>query len=229
MIAVDTTSNSGTTVLYGVTGTNHWHHTCTGSDLTLVVGVSVYASSVTGVTYNGVAMTQQQANNKDVGGYGHRSYLYTLANPATGGSYEVAVTYASPEIDTGYGGGMAISLSGTNTTTPIDVSGGATGTGTAVSKAVTTNYANSYVIDNAVRENSGTTTIVGAGQTEIYNQQTSNGSGQFGSYKQQATAGSVTMSWTLGASVGWATSVVAIREGVVIKKTIPTLLTMKVG
>jgi len=59
-------------------------HTCTGSDLVLLVGISVYDSPydvVTGVTYNGVAMTQIGKRFRS-GGRG--VYLYILTSPATG-------------------------------------------------------------------------------------------------------------------------------------------------
>lgn len=63
-------------------------HTCTGNNLILVVGFITYrvagtANSVTGVTYNGVLMTQAGVLTRS-GGTSEYQYLYYLVNPSTG-------------------------------------------------------------------------------------------------------------------------------------------------
>lgn len=59
-------------------------HTCTGSNLTLVVPVQiVHGTAVTGMTYNGVSMTLSSSNTGGAAGY-FDTYIYTLINPATG-------------------------------------------------------------------------------------------------------------------------------------------------
>lgn len=79
-IARDATSsgeNGGTTTSLTVS------HTCTGSNLLLIVSISVNGTStdiVTGVTYNTVAMTR--INSAPVAGL--REYFYSLVAPATG-------------------------------------------------------------------------------------------------------------------------------------------------
>ncbi len=76
-IARDTTTE-GTATANSLT----FSHTCTGSNLLLLVGVSdSNGDGVTGVTYNGVSMTQLV---KDVGGSSGYRYVYGLLNPATG-------------------------------------------------------------------------------------------------------------------------------------------------
>lgn len=64
-------------------------HTCTGSNLILMSFVfSTSGDDVSGVTYNGVAMTQAvKAANSYAGGYG---YIYYLVGPATGANNVVA-------------------------------------------------------------------------------------------------------------------------------------------
>lgn len=68
----------------GVTSgsTINFSHTCTGSDLGLVVVLSVSGNDVTGVTYNGVSMTQ--VGSVQFGATGTYQYAFALSNPATG-------------------------------------------------------------------------------------------------------------------------------------------------
>jgi len=61
-------------------------HTCTGTNRLLIVAVNNPNQDITGVTYNGVAMTQQLAPT----GAGNLA-VYSLLNPATG-SNTVAAT-----------------------------------------------------------------------------------------------------------------------------------------
>jgi len=87
-IAFDAQSNNGTSG----TGTSvTLSHTCTGSDLILWVGLGIYEPSggdcITGVTYNGVAMTQAI---KYAASATEEVYLYYLVNPATGANDIVA-------------------------------------------------------------------------------------------------------------------------------------------
>lgn len=68
-----------------------WAHTCTGSNLYLVVAVtfddSANGGTVTGVTYNGVGMTAIDNHNHTAGPQVH---WYGLANPATGANNIIA-------------------------------------------------------------------------------------------------------------------------------------------
>ena len=72
-----------------------WAHTCTGSDLILIVTVTVeQGDRVTGVTYNGVAMTQ---GIKAANGVPYL-YIYYLVNPATGANNIVVSVSSSSDI-----------------------------------------------------------------------------------------------------------------------------------
>jgi hypothetical protein len=92
-----------------------WNHTCTGSNLVLVVGVQVhYPVGITSVTYNGVAMTligtvQDPDGGEDQG-------LYYLAGPATG-TNAVVVNLGS-SLTFALGG--AVSLTGVSQSTALD-------------------------------------------------------------------------------------------------------------
>lgn len=86
-IAFDTAKSGGTTSL----GTLTWSHTCTGSDLVLIVSVNYDqgTGSISSVTYAGAALTQI-ATGAQVGS-GNTSTLWIKVGPATGAN-NVVVT-----------------------------------------------------------------------------------------------------------------------------------------
>ncbi len=72
-----------------------WSHTCTGSNLVLVVALWAAAGDVvSAVTYNSIAMTQVA---KTVGAALGENYLYILVNPSTGAN-TISVTHTSSNI-----------------------------------------------------------------------------------------------------------------------------------
>lgn len=93
-IALDAQSNGATSVTTSLS----WSHTCTGSNLALIVGIWNASDGVTSVTYNGVAMTQIAKLLMTGGAAGQYIYLYYLLNPATG-TNTVAVTGATGGLD----------------------------------------------------------------------------------------------------------------------------------
>lgn len=76
----------------GSTGPVTWSHTCSGSDRLLLVGIKTYGSAdpVTGVTYNGVAMTQLK--KVDGGTNDVFNYVYGLLSPDTG-AHDISISY----------------------------------------------------------------------------------------------------------------------------------------
>ncbi len=98
--------------------------TCTGSNRALAVGAYIndLTDTISGVTYNGVAMTQITAGSPNIpggGGRTARSYLFYLAAPATGAN-NVVVT-ATGTISSGFQC-MAESYTGVDQTTPQNTS-----------------------------------------------------------------------------------------------------------
>ena len=81
MIAFDATTNGGT----GTTSLT-FAHTCTGSNLILFVAadgnITAGGDVLTGITYNGVAMTQ--VTGSPIAKAGRYFYLFFLVAPATG-------------------------------------------------------------------------------------------------------------------------------------------------
>lgn len=126
VIAFDAASSANTTGASPFT----WSHTCTGSNLFLVVALSNAAGDqVTSVTYNGVAMTQ--VNKQNVFG-GDEVYLYILANPATGAN-TISVSKSSGNM-----AGAAASYTGCKATTQPDASTtGTSGPSTTYAESIT--------------------------------------------------------------------------------------------
>lgn len=126
VIAVDAVSNSSTSGGSPFT----WNHTCTGSNMYLVVALYNSAGDqVTGVTYNGTAMAQVSKQN--VFG-GAEAYLFILANPTTGSSLAISVTKSSGNMT-----GCAVSYSGCKQTGQPDASTtGTSGASTTYSEAL---------------------------------------------------------------------------------------------
>lgn len=176
-------------------------HTCTGSNLVLVVAtVSSGSADPTGVTYNGVAMT------KAVGlGAALNTSLWYLANPATG-AHNVVVTYAA---STKFGV-CSTSFTGCNTDSPLGITGTATGTSGTASCTVTSQKNNSVMVDSTF-VNGVPTITQGASQTLVMNAQNAGDNfTELSSYKATTTAGSVTMSYTF-TSASWTMVVMELR------------------
>lgn len=192
-ITFDAASNSGaqtTATAY------NWSHTCTGSHLMLVVAINQRTTAgnlVSGVTYNGIKLNQAVAINNGT----RRADLWYLANPPTG-SHSIAVTLsAAPTTSVA----EAISLTGVSR---LDAVNSASGTSTTPSVAVTTIADNCWVID-AMEAGATTVPSAGGSQANVTSvDQTNSFWGSISTQGPKTPAGSVTMSWTISASVAWA-------------------------
>jgi hypothetical protein len=121
-IAFDAATDGGVVTATSLT----WSHTCTGSNLILLVGFNGSSAGgtddITGVTYNGVSMTL--AAKKDPTGGDRILYVYYLIGPATGAHNVVISASSSHNLS-----GGAVSYTGAlqsgqpdNTTTNVEVS-----------------------------------------------------------------------------------------------------------
>lgn len=133
-IAIDATSQATSVTNTSLT----WSHTCSGTNRILFVACGIpTANTITGVTYNGVAMAL--LNKLQVAsGSGRFFYLYYLANPATGAN-NIVVTSSGSDVlracaasytgaaqtgipdsqNTAYNGAVAASASLTGSTTSV--------------------------------------------------------------------------------------------------------------
>lgn len=75
----------------GIATSYTWAHTCTGSNLVLVVGIATKSGTldtVTGVTYNSVSLTRAGVTQTAQGA----TYLYYILSPSTGANNVVVST-----------------------------------------------------------------------------------------------------------------------------------------
>lgn len=167
-----------------------YSHTCTGSNLVLVVGAGLDRIGIpSSASYNAVAMTAQTL----VGGIAPYGRQWTLVNPATG-AHTVSVSCGGTS---SAGGIISVSSSytGVDQTTPV----GTTNTATANNVALSTTYANSYIVDMIIEQSDTDTLVKGASQTLLYSLKggpsgsMANGAS---SYQATTTTGSYTMSWS---------------------------------
>jgi hypothetical protein len=156
---------------------------------------------MTSVTWNGSALTQQIA--REYSGFG--SFIYTLANPATG-THNVVVTPAGTS-------SMAVQITGvkkTHNTTPVSGATYAEGTSTAPSVNVTS--ASGALVFDCLCSNNDTplpTLTVGAGQTQQAKR--TSGSYNSGAFSKEDGAGTTAMSWTISASREWVTTAISVN------------------
>lgn len=127
--------DASSSVNSGTTSPVTFSHTCTGSNRILFIGVdtnnnSVAGDQVTGVTYNGVAMTLVDKILVDSFG---EEYLFVLFNPASGAN-TISIAFNNSS-DTNVSA-VATSYTGANQTGPVDAS--ATGSANPASEITTT-------------------------------------------------------------------------------------------
>lgn len=189
-IAYNSTSIQNEVVASSTTLT--WSHTCNVIDKKLIVSAGGRAA-ISGITYNGVAMTK--ISDHSSGNYQYNSYYY-LDNPSTGSAYNIVVTYSSGAT---YREGLAVGLSGASTGI------GAIGTNDTnfnvsvpktVTSSITTTTNNSHILTiPSANDYFGTYLTFGASQTEILRNTAPNW-GFFIQYKVKATAGADTTTMT---------------------------------
>jgi hypothetical protein len=203
-------STSTTNVPPGASSTN-FSHTVNGSQMILLVGINVAATTVSTVAYNGVQMTVIASQTYTSG----QTSLWYLVNPA-GGIHDVVVTLVSSA------GGIqagAISLRRVDQTNPIEVSTKTTGSSTTPTASLTTVSDKAWVIDTVGHTIGPTTFTEGADQVERWDRSAINSGGAGSSEGPVSPAGSVTMSWTIGTTGPWGLCAAAVKPAAV--TTIP--------
>ncbi len=166
-------------------------HTCTGNNLILFVGVGTFDSSagqkVSGVTYNGVAMTQ--IGTRRVAGSLDNTLWY-LINPATG-THDIVASYASQ--NECYL--VAASYTGAKQTGQPDATAGNAGqSSTAITAVVTTVADNCWVVMSATCNSLGL--AAGASTTMRVSATPNDAIGFFDNNAAKTPAGAVTLTAT---------------------------------
>lgn len=162
---------------------------------------------VTGITYNGVALTKLDSAQDADGSTTNRTELWYLLAPATGAN-TVEVTQTG---DVDGVGVSAISYYNVRQVAPTFASAHASAS-SAVSTSITPPAINSMLVDVAVNGSAANTLTVGGGQTERVNQTSSPDSVlDWGMSEKLATSvASTTMTWTLGGNSRWGQVVAAL-------------------
>jgi len=147
-IAFDAASKAQTTAIFknSFPATVSWTHTVTGPNPFLSVEVTLQGTAgnaVSGITYNSVAMTKSCSAGDGAVPF---TEIWTLKAPATGANTITATITGS-----GTEGGMiqAVSLSGVDQNTPVDVStGGVLASATTVSLSTNTVKDQDWMVDS---------------------------------------------------------------------------------
>lgn len=204
-LAIDAASSASD--FTGTIATLTWSHTCTGSNRALIVAINDCSNpgAITGVTYNGVAMTLVESLQATFS----LVQLYALSNPDPG-AHDIVATMGSAG-DSHVGG--AVSFTGAYQITSYLTGTVATATGTSSTPSVDVpSIAGEIAIDtiSAIITVGTPTATVGADQTEQWGIDSS-GLGSFGS-STEAGAGNKVMSWTLGGTIdAWGLIGVSVR------------------
>lgn len=182
-IALDATS-------VGTVGTGNpisWSHTCTGSNLGLILLVASREQYNTNTAaYNAVSMTYVIGSNS-TNNTGDFSQVFRLIAPATGANNATYTGGAGGTGDTR--SGMSISFSGADQTTLVGAFDKATTTGTQLTYSLTTTRANSYTVESQWCQTSSNPFTQLQSQTEIDDRDV--GSRRTaGTYKSQGATGS---------------------------------------
>jgi hypothetical protein len=186
-------------------------HPTAGSNRLMLVGVSIHnfaSETVSGITYNGMALTLvgSRANATDA-----RVEIWRLIAPPTG-THDLVITFSAELTSAARAGVMT--FTGVNQTTPLGTFTSAIGSASPATVNVAS-AANELVFDTVGSESQSSpfTITVGAGQTQRWNSAIIGYDRFLSAGSTEPGAASVTMSWTIvpGASVPWAIAAVPIK------------------
>lgn len=183
-ITIDTTTTGSSDPS---SATLTWSHTCTDATLLVVTVAESRAVTVTGVTYNGDALTLAIEDNT---GTPYASIWYRV-NPDAG-AHDIVVTYSSA-ITVPRAGGA--SFKGTDTSSPLGATANESGSAAAKSIDITTTMAGSAVIDCV--GDLGTIHTPASGQTTI----NTDGNNRIGGYEIVGATGTYSQNWNSNDSI----------------------------
>ena len=197
-ISLDSTSNSG---VLATVSSNTYSHTCTGSNLVLIVTVETRGGivgdadvPVSGITYAGAALTKARSDYND-NNFRTGSEIWYKVNPATGVNNIITTWTGTVE----HAGVIAISLTGVDQTNPIGASAGRVanaGTNVFVDITIPQDDDESWLVD-CFYHRDGANLTVHSLQTQIAQLAVNAGGDRAGaSYKGPQGLGARRMSWT---------------------------------
>jgi hypothetical protein len=152
-VTLDSKNSANTSTGFGLTSS--WAHTCTGTNMVLIVSITVDngfgGNDITAITYNGTALTKLL----DQGSGTIDAELWYLINPSTGAGYNVTVT--SNNMNTQFQG-TSVSFTNAHQTAASLFAPTNTGSGSSTNGANITNgvvSSNQMVIDNLAFSQTG--------------------------------------------------------------------------
>jgi hypothetical protein len=172
------------------------HTNGTGDDRLLTVGIGIGnpdAGAIQSMTYNSVGMSVAASISTN-----NWNRIYYLVAPATG-SNTVEANFDDPKPDIGMG---AVSFTGVDQSDPIGATATASFDGTSVNRTITTDTANSLIIDCITVNGDNKTPSAISGQTVYWNVGTSSDRARAGSTRVALTAQEYTMGWTFSSISG---------------------------
>ncbi|MGD0567241.1 MAG: C25 family cysteine peptidase [Candidatus Sulfotelmatobacter sp.] len=220
-VAVDAATSADAEETGNATRTLTFAHTttATGTNLLMLVGVSinitnVTAAAVTGVTYNGTALTLLGTHNDAVNT--RRVEIWYLLAPATGNNM-VAVKINIPAMASVGVSAGAVTFTGVDQTTPLGSFVSADGAAAAYSQLNVPSVVNGMILDTLAIGGPETSTIPGP-QVSEWNLTTANRFGGTadppdvtGSGSTRTGAPSVPLSETFSANSNWSEGAVSIN------------------
>jgi uncharacterized repeat protein (TIGR01451 family) len=214
-VAVDSTSSAAGRVSAVGGTTVSVNHTTTGTNLVMVVGVSLNiagrtAAAVSGVTYNGAALTLSGAHNDT--GKTRRVEIWYLIAPALG-THAVVVTAGNLGFAT-IGVAMgATTFTGADQTAPLRPFVFADGANAGLSSLDVPSGNGEMVLDTLAIAGNDTVTAVGPTQAAQWALASGGNAGEdvYGAGSTRAGAPSVPMSETFNANSNWSMGGVSVR------------------
>lgn len=216
-VAIDATTSAQDELTTGGNTLTFAHTTtATGTNLLLVVGISMNisqrtATTVSGVTYNGTALTRAGFQNDSSNNV--RTEIWYLANPATG-NHNVVVTENIGGILSTIGTvAGATTFTGADQTTPIRAFASNQSGGTNVNAYVNVaSGPNDYVLDTLAVTSGITANITSPAQTQQWSLNSTGGTRDvYGFASTRVGSASASLSETLSGNARWSDSVVSIQ------------------
>ena len=214
-VAVDSSSSSSTHLTGNGTKTLTFPHTTANTaNRILIVGVSinitnVAATTVSGVTYNGIAMSQVGAHND--AGNTRRVELWSLLNPATGTNNVVVSVNIPAAASVGVVAG-ATTLTGVDQSVPLGTFVSADGAAGGNSQADVSSVVNGMVLDTVATGEASTVTVSGP-QVAQWNLSDGTNANRdvTGAGSSRTGAPSVPISETFSATSNWSLGAISIN------------------
>lgn len=177
-----------------------WSHVSSGIDRLLVVQVITEAAkTITGITFNGVALSQEVTVTNGT----LRSEQWILVAP-TVGTYDIVVTMSAAAYITA----GAETFTSVNQSSPTGATSTATGSSTTITDAIVTTVDNSIIVDAVGTGVLPMAYTVGAGQSSNWSITANPNVRQGASSIEGAgtTPDNITMSWAITQSTPWVTT-----------------------